>query len=167
MSKNILETLTGFIVLLIAGGFVAVAYKGASIETTDGYSLQAKFDRVDGLGVGGDVRISGIKVGNVAEQYIDPKTYSAIVKVQIRNDIKVPDDSTAEIVSDGLLGGKYFALVPGGSETNLKDGETIRFTQSSVSIEQLIGKFIFNGDDKKDKGADAAAKTDKKPEDIF
>lgn len=165
MSKNILETLTGFVVLVIAAVFITIAYKGASIDAGSGYKLQAKFDRIDGLGVGADVRISGIKVGTVVEQSIDPKTYSAIVNVQVQDDIKVPDDSTAEIVSDGLLGGKYFALVPGGSETELKDGETIRFTQSAVSIEQLIGKFMFSGDDKKDKSSEA--KTEKKPEDIF
>jgi phospholipid/cholesterol/gamma-HCH transport system substrate-binding protein len=167
MSKNVLETLTGLVVLFIAIGFIFVAYKGASITSTNGYSLNASFDRIDGLGTGADVRISGIKVGNVVEQKINPKTFAATVKVNISNDIKVPEDSSAEIVSDGLLGGKYFAIVPGGSETTLNSGDTIKYTQSAVSIEQLIGKFMFSGDEDSKSASKDGKSPSKNEDDIF
>lgn len=88
----------------------------------------------------------------MTDQQVDPQTYQAQVKMAIENSIKLPKDSTAEIVSDGLLGSKYVALVPGGENDMLQNNEEIKYTQSSVSIEQLIGKFMFSGDSKKQQG---------------
>lgn len=139
-----MEVLTGAAVLVVAAGFLgyAVAHSGRSVST--GYPLQARFEHIDGLAVGGDVRIAGVKVGTVTSEQIDPKSFQAIVSLTVRNDVQLPKDSSAEITSESLLGGKYISLSPGGEETILKPGQTITITQSSVSLEQLLGKFIFS-----------------------
>src|SRR3546814_1831500 len=100
----------------------------------------AKFDRIDGIEAGSDVRMSGIKIGTVTRQELDPESYLAVVHMEVDPRVKLPDDSSAEITSAGLLGSRYLALVPGGSERMLPPGGQIRFTQSAVSLEQLIGK---------------------------
>ena len=149
MGKHVIETLMGAVVLIVAVGFVIFAYQSSGVATVDGYRVSAKFDRIDGLSLGSDVKISGIKVGTVATQRLDPTTYLAEIELDLDNSITIPKDTTAEIVSDGLLGGKYLALVPGGDEEMLKDGGIIKYTQSSFSIESLIGKFMFSsGGDK-------------------
>ena len=152
MKRNVIETIMGGLVLLVAGGFLFFAYQGGKVDAATGYDLLAKFDRVDGLVVGADVRVSGIKVGAVTAQDIDPTNYQAVVTLTIRDDVKIPRDSSAEIIGDGLLGGKYVAVVPGGDTEMLSKEEEIRYTQSSVSIEALIGKMIYSSGDKdKDK----------------
>lgn len=120
----------------------AVSHSGRSAGS--GYSLVARFDHIDGLSVGGDVKIAGVKVGTVTEERIDPKTFSAIVTLTVRDDIHLPKDSSAEIDSESLLGGKYISLSPGGDEADIKPGQMITITQSAVSLEQLLGKFIFS-----------------------
>jgi phospholipid/cholesterol/gamma-HCH transport system substrate-binding protein len=142
--RSIAEVLTGAVVLLIAAGFLVYAVAHSGRTTSSGYQLFAKFDHIDGLSVGSDVRIAGVKVGSVTETRIDPQSYMAVVGLSLRNDIKLPKDSSAEITSESLLGGKYLALVPGGDETMLKPGQTITITQGSISLEQLLGKFIFS-----------------------
>jgi phospholipid/cholesterol/gamma-HCH transport system substrate-binding protein len=144
-SRGIAEVLTGAAVLAVAAGFLgfAVAHSGRT-GTGPGYDLTAKFDHIDGLNVGADVRIAGVKVGTVTDQRIDPASYLAIVTMKISDGIQVPKDSSAEITSESLLGGKYLSLVPGGDTTLLKPGQAITITQSSVSLEQLLGKFIFS-----------------------
>jgi phospholipid/cholesterol/gamma-HCH transport system substrate-binding protein len=139
-----LEVVTGAAVLVVAAGFLgyAVAHSGRSVSA--GYTLQARFDHIDGLALGSDVRIAGVKVGTVTSEQIDPKTFQAVVSLTVRDGIQLPKDSAAEITSESLLGGKYISLSPGGDETILKPGQTITITQSSISLEQLLGKFIFS-----------------------
>ena len=159
MGRTIFETVMGAVVLLVAAGFIFIAYKSGTVKaTTNGYDLVAKFDRADGLVLGTDVRVSGIKVGTVAKQIIDPETYMAVITMTVDGSIKIPNDSSAEIVGDGLLGSKYIAIVPGGAKETLSPGGEIKFTQSSVSLEQLIGKFVFGsaGGDAKDKSGKSA-----------
>jgi len=151
MGKNVFETLVGAVVLFVAIGFIFIAYKGGNIEVPEGKNLVARFERIDGLHVGSDVRMSGLVIGKVINQTLDAKSYEAIVNISIDDKIEIPSDSSAEIIGDGLLGGKFLALVPGGSQENLESGDEIIQTQSSISIEALIGKFVFGGaDDKKD-----------------
>jgi phospholipid/cholesterol/gamma-HCH transport system substrate-binding protein len=151
MGKHVIETIMGAVVLVVAAGFLVFAYRSSDItSSTQGYNLVANFDRADGLGIGSDVRISGVKVGSVSGQNLDPNTYQAKITITISDDVKIPSDSTAEIASDGLLGGKYLALVPGGDEKMLKKGDRIKFTQSAVSLESLIGKFMYGGTDSKE-----------------
>jgi phospholipid/cholesterol/gamma-HCH transport system substrate-binding protein len=138
------EVLTGAVVLLVAAGFLAYAVANSGRSTTSGYTLQARFDHIDGLGVGADVRIAGVKVGSVNGEHIDPESYQAVVSLSVRNDIKLPKDSAAIVTSESLLGGKYLSLQPGGDETMLQPGQMITITQSSVSLEELLGKFIFS-----------------------
>lgn len=141
---GIAEVLTGAFVLLVAIGFMGYAIAHSGRTSTAGYTLYARFDHIDGLAMGNDVRIAGVKVGTVTDEQIDPKTFTAIVAMSLRNDIELPKDTSAEIDSESLLGGKYINLTPGGDETNLKPGQTITITQSSISLEQLLGKFIFS-----------------------
>ncbi len=139
-----MEVVTGTVVLLVAAGFLgfAVAHSGRDIGA--GYPLTAQFDHIDGLAVGADVRIAGVKVGTVNSERIDPRTYLAVVGLSVRDDVQLPKDTSAEITSESLLGGKYLSLTPGGDSTMLKPGQAITITQSSVSLEQLLGKFIFS-----------------------
>ncbi len=145
MNKNIVETLTGAAVLIIAIGFAIITYGRSNLQPVDGYSLQARFSSVDGIGTGSDVRIGGIKVGVVSEMELDPKTYEAVITLQLRDEVQIPEDSSAGIVSSGLLGNKYVAITPGGMEEMLGDGDEIAFTQSAVNIETLIGKMVHSG----------------------
>jgi phospholipid/cholesterol/gamma-HCH transport system substrate-binding protein len=142
--RSIVEVLTGAVVLLVAAGFLVYAVVHSGRSAASGYALYAKFDHIDGLTVGSDVRIAGVKVGSVTSATIDPQTYMAVVGLTVRDDVKLPKDSSAEITSESLLGGKYVSLGPGGDETMLKPGQTITITQGSISLEQLLGKFIFS-----------------------
>lgn len=169
MTKNYFETFVGFAVIFIAVYFIFFAMNNSSVKEESGYNLNITFDRVDGLSEGSDVRVSGLKVGTVTKTEIDPKTYLANIKISIRDDVKIPSDSTAEIISAGLLGDKYIALVPGGSDDFLKSGDKIEFSQGSISIEALIGKFMFGStDDKEGKGnKDSKKSEDPETDDIF
>jgi len=149
MRANVVEAITGAAVLAVAGTFFYYAYTSSGTKVTDGYHLTANFDRIDGLVEGNDVKLSGVKVGDVSEISVNPKTYLAQVTMTLNRDVKLPDDSSAQIVSESLMGGKYIALVPGGSDQLLQEGDQVIHTQSSVSLEGLIGKYIFSGDDKK------------------
>jgi phospholipid/cholesterol/gamma-HCH transport system substrate-binding protein len=144
MSRNVIETVMGAVVLVVAALFLFFAYSTSQVRAVSGYQLTAKFDRIEGIREGGDVRISGIKVGSIVSQNLDPTSYLAIVKVNIDPSIKLPDDTVAEILSSGLLGDKYLALVPGSADQMLKPGGEIKYTQSPVSLEDMIGKYIFS-----------------------
>jgi phospholipid/cholesterol/gamma-HCH transport system substrate-binding protein len=144
MSRNVVETILGGLVLVVAIGFFGWAYGRSSVGDPGGYVLTARFERIDGLAMGADVRISGIKVGKVLAERLDPETYRAEVRFSVMSGVELPVDSSAAIVSSGLLGGKYLALMPGGDEAVLKPGGEITLTQSSVNIEELIGKYIFS-----------------------
>ena len=141
---GVAEVLTGSFVLIVAIGFLVFALGHSGRGTSSGYTLNARFDHIDGLSVGNDVRIAGVKVGAVTDAQIDPKTFSAVVFFTVRDDIRLPKDSSAEIDSESLLGGKYISLAPGGDDTDLKPGQTVTITQSAISLEQLLGKFIFS-----------------------
>lgn len=146
MQRNLIETVLGAVVLLVAAGFTMTALKGGEVDVkADGYPVTAKFDNITGVNVGSDVRIGGIKIGVISGLMLDPETYQAVATLLIRPDTKVPVDSSASIVSSGLLGDKFVQLVPGADETMLKENEAIEFTQSSVSLEDLIGKYVFSG----------------------
>ena len=144
--KSFAEVLTGAVVLRVAAGFLiyAVVNSGRSLAGTGGITLTAKFDRIDGLSQGADVRIGGVKVGSVVEQRIDPATFLAVLRLQVSDTLKLPKDTSAEITSESLLGGKYVALVPGGDDAVLANGDAITITQSAVSLESLLGRFIFS-----------------------
>jgi len=127
-----------------------LGYQYSRWTPVEGYSLHAFFDRVDGLSTGSEVRISGVKVGSITDMQIDPQSYLAKVTFTIKKGHQLPIDSSAQIVGEGLMGPKYLALVPGGEDEMIPAGGKVKFTQSSVSLESLIGKMMFSkGDDKK------------------
>ncbi|HVC62526.1 MAG TPA: outer membrane lipid asymmetry maintenance protein MlaD [Acetobacteraceae bacterium] len=142
--RNFAEVLIGAVVLLVAAGFLAYAIAHSGRDTAAGYQLYAQFDHIDGLSVGSDVRVAGVKIGSVDSTTIDPKTYQAVVGFTVRDDLKLPKDSGAVVTSESLLGGKYLALSPGGDEAMLQPGQTVSITQGSINIEDLLGKFIFS-----------------------
>jgi phospholipid/cholesterol/gamma-HCH transport system substrate-binding protein len=144
MTRNVLETLLGAVVLIVAVGFLTFAYRSSQVSDSGGYELLARFDRVDGLEPGADVRISGIKVGSVLAQTLDPESFRAEVRFTLRDDVKLPLDSSAAVVSNGLLGGKYLAVVPGGDVEVLEPGDEMTLTQSAINLEDLIGHLIFS-----------------------
>ncbi len=145
MQNNTVETLIGAIVVAVAAAFLYFAYTSTNSAAIDSYELDARFQRVDGLNVGTDVRLSGIKIGNVAALTLDPRTYQARVHLSIRNDVKLPDDSSIMVTSTGLLGNSYLSVSPGGSDTMLAAGSSIRNTQGSVDLMSLIGRFAAGG----------------------
>ncbi len=149
MRHNIIETVMGVVVLVIAGFFVVFAYSRSQLPTTDGYSLTAKFERIDGLSIGSNVSLSGVRIGTVVAHSLDPQTYLAVVRFTVALGIKLPQDTSAEIISDGFFGNKYIALVPGGSDNIILPGGEIVHTQSSVSLEAMIGQVIFSKPKKK------------------
>ncbi len=143
MNGNLFEALIGAVVLVVAALFLVFAFTSANIGAVEGYEVVAKFDRIDGLNVGSDVRLSGIKVGTVTKQDLDHETFLAVVRMSIDPTIQLPIDSSAQIVTDGLLGGKFMAIVPGGDLENIEPGGEITFTQSPIILENLIGQLIF------------------------
>lgn len=145
MANNAIETVMGAVVLAAAGGFLYFAYSNSNVKTIDGYEIGADFTNITGISVGSDVRIGGIKVGVVEKLDLDPKSYQAVAKMRVRSDVKLPKDSSAAIQSAGLLGDKFISVEPGGDEQEMKNGDRIAMTQSSVSIEEMIGKFVFSG----------------------
>jgi phospholipid/cholesterol/gamma-HCH transport system substrate-binding protein len=145
MRGNLVETLIGAVVLVVAVVFLAFAYTRADVGTVRGYELTARFDRVDGVKVGSDVLVSGIKVGTVVAITLDRETYLAEMRFSIDEAIEMPEDSSAEVGSEGLLGDKFVALVPGGADEMLGAGDEIKFTQGSIDIVALLGQAIFSG----------------------
>ena len=151
MQSQFVEALIGTLVLVLAGYILWFGYTKADTQVSDGYKVSGFFTKVDGINKGSDVKMSGIKVGTVSDLEIDPKSFMAKVMIQLPTSLKVPLDSSLAVVSDGLLGGKYLAITPGGDETNLKDGDVIEHTQSSINLESLIGQMVFSQDKKEKK----------------
>lgn len=164
MANNAIETVMGAVVLTVAAGFLYFAYSNGSVKHIDGYAVKAAFTNINGIAPGSAVRVGGIKVGVVESLTLDPQSFQAVATLRVDDTIKLPKDSSAAIQSSGLMGDKFIGVEPGGDENNLADGDTIEFTQPSVSLEEMIGKFVFSGGgaDKKGagNGADKAASGD-------
>lgn len=149
MKGNILEAIIGAVVLVIASFFIFFAYTTSGNKISEGYVLNALFDDVGSLAVGADVKISGIKIGIVQSLILD-KNFQAHAKLLIKNGVKIPSDSAANISTDGIIGNKFIAIVTGFEENMLSDGDNIEMTKSAVNLESLIDKFVF-GTKKEDK----------------
>lgn len=168
MGRNLIETVMGAVVLIVAGGFLVFAYKQSAVKSIDGYNVRAEFSDISGVGVGSEVRIGGMKVGVVDSLKLNPETYQAYAVLEIKDAVKLPKDTSAAIVSSGLLGDKFIKLDPGGSDDYLENDGVIKFTQSSVSFEDLIGKFVFSGggvDEKRDEPSAEPAPQTSTPDD--
>ncbi len=138
---NVIEALVGLIVVVLALWFVGSAYARTSVGG-GGYLLTARFPNATGVAVGTDVRTSGIKIGKVESERLDPKTFQAVLQLRISGDVRFPTDSSAAITSEGILGGSYIALSPGGDPAMLPPGGEIAETQGAQDLMGLMGQFI-------------------------
>jgi phospholipid/cholesterol/gamma-HCH transport system substrate-binding protein len=145
MRQNIVETIIGFIVVLITISFFTYSYTNTSHDNNNEYFLNATFQNVDGIIKGSDVKIGGIIIGRVESLDLDEENYNALVKFAIHKEVKIPADSSASISSSGFLGGKFVSISPGGDEEYINENGEIKYTQSSVNLESLIGKFMYSG----------------------
>lgn len=155
MGRNLVETLMGAVVLIVAGVFLSFAYSVTNVRTVNGYEVTARFERIDGLNVGADVRLSGIRVGSVIDARLDPETYLAVIRLGLERNVRLPTDSVAQVASEGLLGASFVALVPGGDDAMIQPGGVIRHTQAPVNIVQLLGRIIFAASENPNAGRDA------------
>lgn len=154
MAHDRAEVLAGALVLAVGLGFAAYAGRDTGLSGDAGsYALTASFRSVDGISVGSDVRLAGVAVGKVTSLTLNPTTYFADAVVQIDKTVLLPDDSAILISSEGLLGGNYVELLPGGSLVNLEPGMEIEDTQGSVSLVSLLMKLVSGS------GSDAADST--------
>ena len=149
-ANRTLEIGTGLFVLL---GFAALLFLTTQLPASGlklggakaGYHVTAEFDDVGDLKVGSPVTMSGVRLGEVSRIHFDPKEFKAVVTMRIDPQYnQIPEDSFASIQTQGLLGGKYIGLSPGGSDTVLKDGSRIDQTQSAIVLESIINKFFAN-----------------------
>jgi phospholipid/cholesterol/gamma-HCH transport system substrate-binding protein len=143
MSHNVTEVLVGGAVLAAAVGFVIYAGQvtGLGADNT-GYPLNASFRSVEGVTVGTDVRLAGVKVGTVTALELNPETYRAETTFTVREGVRIPDDSAVVVASEGLLGGTFIEISPGGSMFYFEPGEEIIDTQGAVSLVSLLLKFV-------------------------
>jgi phospholipid/cholesterol/gamma-HCH transport system substrate-binding protein len=149
MKNSVVETITGAVVIAIAAVFFFYVYTTTGAGRGEsGYTLSADFDNVAGIAVGSDVRIAGIKVGSVTSQDIDPATFQAKLTMVIEPKIKLPDDTTAKVTSEGLLGGQFIALEAGGSDKMLKPGDSFTYTQGAIDIWSLVSQYMFESKSK-------------------
>lgn len=148
MAENQTEVLAGAAVLAAAISFVIYAAQGTGMSGAAGsYDLKASFRSAEGILLGSDVRMAGVKVGTITSLSLNPTTYFADATVSVQDGLLLPDDSAILISSEGLLGGNFIELVPGGSETNLAPGAEIEDTQGAVSLISLLMKFVSSGSD--------------------
>ena len=145
MGRNIVETIVGALVLVVAGLFVFYAFSKSDRAGQSGYEIVARFDRIDGLKRGADITLSGVKIGSVTGFDLDGKTYQAVVRMMIGSNVSLPADTHAKIVSESLLGGMVVVLEPGGDKKMLSPGGEIEQTQGAVPLSELIAKFMFGG----------------------
>jgi phospholipid/cholesterol/gamma-HCH transport system substrate-binding protein len=158
--ENGADALIGLLVVLLAIWFVFFAWsRTGGGGPADALRVQALFPNAAGVNVGTDVRVAGLKIGTVAAQRLDPASYQVDVTLALDPAVKIPKDSSAAITSEGLLGGTFIALVPGGDTTPLKTGDTIVDTQGSVDMMGLIGQFINKSGSDAPAGGDMPAAT--------
>lgn len=143
MAENISEVLTGAGVLAVALAFAGYAGLAANVGVGNGsYPLKASFRSVDGVSVGTDVRLAGVKIGTITQLNLNPETFYADATFSVKDGITIPDDSTALISSEGLLGGNFLEIQPGGSPITLEAGAEVLDTQGAVGLIQLMMKFV-------------------------
>ena len=152
MHRNIIETVMGGVVLLVALFFVVFAFTSAGSGTVSGYEVTARFDNAAGLTPGTDVRLSGVKVGSVIEQKLDLESFSAVVVMAVQSDLKLPTDTSARVLPDGLLGSNFIELQPGGELENIADGGAIEYTQGAINIVDVAIRSLLNTGDSSGEG---------------
>jgi phospholipid/cholesterol/gamma-HCH transport system substrate-binding protein len=144
MKRNTIETVMGAVVLLVAGGFLWLAYTATGVQSSSGTRVMAQFGNIGGLGIGDDVQVSGITIGRVIATELDKTKFSASVTMAIDESVSLPSDSAARIVASSLLGGNHIEILPGFEDDFLMDGDMIYDTRDPVSLTDLIGKAVFS-----------------------
>lgn len=148
MRKHVIETVLGAVVLLVAIGFLIFAFTATDIGPRgNGYEVTAAFGDASGVRNGTEVRMSGVRIGSVVRYQLDPDSFDAVVTFSIDPSIKLPTDTSARILPDGLLGGTYVSLTPGGELEDIPAGGRIAHTQGSINLIDLLGRFVFGGAD--------------------
>lgn len=145
-THNATEVVVGGVVLAAAIGFAVYATQSTGLtRSSAGYELTASFRSLEGVSVGTDVRLAGVKIGTVTDVALNADTYRADTRFSVQNSIAIPDDSAIVISSEGLLGGNFVEIMPGGSLDNLEAGDEITDTQGAVSLISLLVKFVAGG----------------------
>jgi len=147
LKRSTLEVLMGLVVMAGAVTFAMLVYQASNIKSANGYLIHAEFGTTGGLSVGDEVRLSGIKVGQIVGQSLDPVTYAARIDIRIENEVKLPSDTSARITAASLLGGNFLELLPGAADDLLSEGTVIFDTRDPVSLSDLLGKIVFQGND--------------------
>ena len=144
MRSNTFETFIGAIVIILAVSFLFYSFSITDNNAEGTYKIKATFNRIDGIQIGSDVRLSGIKIGSVAKSSLNQTTFEADLVLIIDNSIFIPDDSSAKITMDGLLGSNYISIEPGGSDIYLTDNDYLLYTQGSIDLIGLVGEALFS-----------------------
>ncbi len=148
MATQSTEIAVGGVVLAAAVGFAIYMGQATGLSGGgSGYELTASFRSIEGITVGTDVRLAGVKIGSVSDISLNPETFRADAAFSVQDGIELPDDSAVVISSEGLLGGNFVEVLPGGSPFNLEDGGEIEDTQGAVSLISLLLKFVSGGSD--------------------
>jgi phospholipid/cholesterol/gamma-HCH transport system substrate-binding protein len=147
MSRRTLDIWVGLFALLGIAAMMFLALKVASSATfaaADGYVVKAKFDNIGGLKVRAPVKSAGVVVGRITDIRFDNESFEAVVSMTVDRRVQFPRDTSAKILTSGLLGEQYVALAAGGDTVNLKDGDTLKITQSALVLENLIAQFLYS-----------------------
>jgi phospholipid/cholesterol/gamma-HCH transport system substrate-binding protein len=146
LSENTTETLIGGLVVAVAVGFLYVVSQTTGTSgPTGSYELNASFRSAEGISVGTDVRMAGVKIGTVTGLELNPLTYRAEASFTVSQGLELSSDTQVLISSEGLLGGNFVEIVPGGAPENLADGDEVEDTQGAISIVNLLLKFGSGG----------------------
>lgn len=151
------EAIAGLLVVVAAILFLLFALGRTGGAAGDSYALSARFPNATGIAVGSDVRVSGMKVGTVTGQRLDPASYQAVLTLAVDGAVKLPADTSAAITSEGLLGGSFIALIPGGESESLRPGDEISDTQGATDLMGLIGSVINRSGDAAPAAAESPA----------
>ena len=144
MRGQISEILIGIAVLVVLMGFIGWRYNPTIIEDNEGLYITADFDHIGALNVGDSVRMGGVIIGNITSVKLDPETYRAHIIMKLTSMMRVPNDSSIKIVSDGLIGGAHVEIDIGGAEENIADGGEFSVTQDAINLIELIGRQFFS-----------------------
>ena len=142
MSRGMVENLVGALVLAIAVVSVYLAFEGSNVQRSGGYQIHADFSDAGGLAAGTDVRLAGVKIGSVADYGIDPESFAARVTLNLDSDVRLPTDSAVRIVPDGLLGGNFVEITPGGAPETVEPGGRLENTRGAVNVVELVSRIV-------------------------
>lgn len=147
MRRNVIETVMGAVVLLVAIAFIVFAFRTSGLTADTGYELTAEFNNASGLAIGSDVRLAGVKVGSVVAQDLDPETFRATITMTISDGIELPSDSSVRIIPISLLGQNYIEIGVGGEEDSIAAGGHFQHTQGAINLVDLLEKLVLSAAD--------------------